>query len=191
MAGGRQANIRCKIANPCVAPGLERARIPLAGVEIQTFATMRNKITRWSPYKDLDQLQNRLASVWQFDPVGDDGRSESVAMAKWSPRIDVSEDASEYLIRAELPDMRKEDVKVSVEDGIVTVSGERQFERQEKGKEYHAIERVYGSFSRSFKLPAGTTGKKVSAQFKNGVLKVHLPKDRPALPGKAIEIKAG
>jgi HSP20 family protein len=191
MAGGRQANIRSKIANPCVAPGPERARIPLAGVETQTFATMKNQITRWSPFKGLDQLQNPLASVWQFDPFGDVGMGEPVTTAELSPSVDMSEDAREYLIKAELPDMRKEDVKVSVEDGILTVSGERRFEKQEKGKKNPRIERVYGSFARSFTLPAGTAGKKVSAQFKNGVLRVHLPKDRPALSGRAIEIKAG
>jgi len=103
----------------------------------------------------------------------------------------VSEDAREYLIKAKLPDMRKEDVKVSVQDGILTVSGERKFEKQEKAKRYHRIERECGSFARSLTLPAGASAKKVSTQFKNGVLKVHLPKDRWALSSKAIEIKAG
>lgn len=128
-AGGRHANFRSKIANPCVAPGPERAIIPFAGVETQTFATMKHQITRWGPFKDLDQLRDRLASVRQFETFRDVGGGESVTMAEWSPRVDVSEDAREYLIKAELPDMRKEGVKVSVQDGILTVSGERKFEK--------------------------------------------------------------
>ena len=101
--------------------------------------------------------------------------------------VDVVEDDKEFLIKAELPEMKREDVKVSVEDGVLTVSGERKFEKEDKSKKYHRIEREYGSFVRSFTLPAGTSGEKVTADFKDGVLKVHLPNDAKALSGTAIE----
>jgi len=152
---------------------------------------MKNQITRWNPLKELEQMQNRLAAVWPFDPFAIGGKGESVTIAEWSPRVDVVEDDKEFLIKAELPEMKKDDVKVSVEDGVLMVSGERKFEKEDKTKKYHRIEREYGSFVRNFTLPAGTSGEKVTAEFKDGLLKVHLPKDAKALAGKAIEIKAG
>jgi len=152
---------------------------------------MKNQITRWNPFSELEQVQKRLAHLWPLDPFASGGKGESVTIAEWSPRVDVVEDDKEFLIKAELPEMKKEDVKVSVEDGVLSVSGERKLEKEDKSKKYHRIEREYGSFVRSFTLPAGTSGKKISAEFKDGVLKVHLPKDTKALPGKTIEIKAG
>jgi HSP20 family protein len=92
------------------------------------------------------------------------------------------------VIKVELPEIKKEDVKVTVENGTLTISGERKFEKEEKDKKYHRVERAYGSFVRSFALPGGTDGSKVSAEFKDGVLKVHLPKTEQAKP-KAIEVK--
>jgi HSP20 family protein len=152
---------------------------------------MKNQITRWNPLRQLEQMQNRLASSWPFDPFANAGKGESVTFAEWSPRVDVIENEKEFLIKAELPEMKREDVNVSVEDGVLTVSGERKLEKEDKGKKFHRIEREYGSFARSFTLPSGTSGKKITAEFKDGVLKVHLPKDKKALSGKAIEIKAG
>jgi HSP20 family protein len=94
----------------------------------------------------------------------------------WAPLVDITEDDKEYLIKVELPEIKKEDVKVTVENGTLTISGERKFEKEEKDKKYHRVERAYGSFVRSFALPEGTDGSKVSADYKDGVLKVHLPK---------------
>lgn len=111
-----------------------------------------------------------------------------MTVAQWSPAVDISEDEKEYVVKAELPDLKKEDVKVCVEDGDLTISGERKFEKEEKGKKYHRIERSYGSFVRSFTLPEGVSGDKVSASFKDGVLEVHLPKDEKAKP-KSVEVK--
>ena len=111
-------------------------------------------------------------------------------MAQWSPLVDITEDEKEYLIKAELPDMKKEDVRLTVENDVLTISGERKFEKEEKGKKYHRIERAYGSFVRSFSLPEDADGSKVTADFKDGMLHVHLPKSVKAKP-KAIEIKVG
>jgi HSP20 family protein len=104
------------------------------------------------------------------------------------PLVDITEDEKEYVIKAELPEVKKEDVKVSVENGTVAISGERKFEKEEKGRKYHRVERAYGSFMRSFTLPEGAAGDKVSADFKEGVLTVHLPKSPEAKP-KAIDVK--
>ena len=106
----------------------------------------------------------------------------------WAPLVDITEDDKEYLIKVELPEIKKEDVKVTVENGTLTISGERKFEKEEKDKKYHRVERAYGSFVRSFVLPEGTDGSKVSAEFRDGVLKLHLPKSEQAKP-KSIEVK--
>lgn len=101
---------------------------------------------------------------------------------------DITEDANEYLLEAELPQLKKEEVKVTVENGQLTISGERKFEAEDKSRKYHRIERSYGSFMRSFILPEGVSAEKVNAEFKDGILKVHLPKDEKAKP-KTLDVK--
>jgi HSP20 family protein len=118
------------------------------------------------------------------------GGKEALTVAEWSPLVDITEDEKEYLIKAELPDMKKEDVRLTVENDVLAISGERTFEKEEKGKKYHRIERAYGSFVRSFTLPEDADGSRVSADFKDGMLQVHLPKSQKAKP-KTIEIKVG
>jgi len=118
------------------------------------------------------------------------GGKEALTVAQWSPLVDITEDEKEYLIRAELPDMKKEDVRLTVENDVLAISGERKFEKEEKGRKYHRVERAYGSFVRSFSLPEDADGSKVTADFKEGMLQVHLPKSEKAKP-KAIEIKVG
>jgi HSP20 family protein len=104
--------------------------------------------------------------------------------------VDISEDDKEYLIKAEVPEMKKEEIKINVHDDVLAISGERKYEKEEKGKKYHRVERAYGSFVRTFALPEDADGSKVSAEYKDGVLKVHLPKSEKAKP-KAIEVKVG
>ena len=135
-------------------------------------------------------MQNRLASLWNWDPFRTNGGKEALTVAEWSPRVDIVEDEKEIVVKAELPEMKKEDVKVTVEDGVLAISGERKLEKEEKTKKYHRIESEYGSFMRSFTLPAAVLAEKVTADFKDGVLKVHLPKDVKA-GSKAVEIKVG
>ena len=105
------------------------------------------------------------------------GRGEipSMTFADWSPEVDISEDDHGYVLKADLPEMKKEDVKVTVDHGILSVSGERKSEKEDKKKKFHRIERSYGSFRRSFTLPEDTDSTKVTAEFRDGVLKVHLP----------------
>ena len=102
--------------------------------------------------------------------------------------MDVSEDDKEYVIKAEIPEVKKEDVKVMVQDGVLVIQGERKQEKEEKGKKFHRIERTYGTFVRSFAVPDDADETKVMAEFKDGMLTVHLPKSEKAKP-RAIEVK--
>jgi HSP20 family protein len=129
----------------------------------------------------MEDFENRLARFFGLAPARTTpGGQELMTLAEWTPSVDISEDYKEWLVKADLPEVKKEDVKVTVENGVLTVTGERQFEKEEKNKKYHRIERSYGSFFRSFALPVGADGAKVSAEFKDGVLKVHLPKTEEA-----------
>jgi HSP20 family protein len=149
---------------------------------------MNAQITRWNPFKEMEQMQNRLASFWNLEPARRNCGEENLTVAEWSPCVDIAEDDREILVKVSLPEMKKEDVKVGVTDGVLTISGERKLEKEEKNKRYHRIESEYGSFSRSFTLPAGVAAEKVAADFKDGILKVHLPKN-PAPATKGVEIK--
>jgi len=148
-----------------------------------------NALTKWDPMKELDDFSNRLSTFFGKGSLHKNGEENNwFTQAQWAPLVDISEDDREYLIKAELPGIEKEEVKVSVEDGLLVISGERKAEQEEKNRKYHRIERSYGSFIRSFSLPDAADGSKIKADFKNGVLKVHVPKDENARP-RSIEIK--
>ena len=144
--------------------------------------------TQWYPFKDRDELESRLATMLASRAATGDGGKEAMTVAEWSPLVDIIEDEKQFLIRAELPGMKKEQVKLTVENDVLTISGERKFEQEDKGTKHHRIERAYGSFVRSFSLPEDSDGGKVTADYKDGMLHVHLPKSEKAKP-KAIEIK--
>lgn len=147
-----------------------------------------SSLNRWNPWREIDDIQRRFASLLDIPARGNGGDSEQITISEWSPSVDIVEDDKEFVVKAELPEVKKEDVKVSVEDGVLTITGERKFQKEEKNKRYHRIERSYGNFTRSFTLPEAVKADKVAADFKDGVLHVHLPKDESAQP-KAIEIK--
>jgi HSP20 family protein len=107
---------------------------------------------------------------------------EDFTVAEWSPKVDIVETDKEYTIKAELPEVNKEDVKISVENGELCISGERKQEKEEKGKKFHRIERVYGSFMRSFTLPGNADEANIKASFKDGMLNLTLPKTAQAKP---------
>ncbi|HSZ60151.1 MAG TPA: Hsp20/alpha crystallin family protein [Chthoniobacterales bacterium] len=147
-----------------------------------------NAITRWDPLKEMEEMQNRLSNLLGRAPARlGDAKEESITVAEWAPLVDITEDDKEYVIKTELPEIKKEDVKVAVENGLLTIVGERKFEKEEN-KKYHRVERAYGRFVRSFVLPDGADAEKVNAEFKDGVLKVHLPKSEKTKP-KQIEVK--
>ena len=145
-----------------------------------------NILAKWNPIREFENVQNRIASLFgRSSLLGD---SESFTVSEWAPLVDVAEDEKEYLITAELPEVKREDVKVTAEDGMLRIAGERKFEKVENGKKFHRVERAYGTFERCFSIPDDTDAQKLTAEYKDGVLKVHLPKV-PAQKPKAVEVK--
>jgi HSP20 family protein len=143
-----------------------------------------NTLAHWNQFKELEALHNSLGSLFGRPQVPrPEGYEETpMRVAEWAPLVDISEDAQEYLIKAELPEVKKEDVKITMEDGTLTISGDRKYEKAENGKKYHRVERAYGSFGRSFSLPDDASPAKVTADFKDGVLQVHLAKNEKPRP---------
>lgn len=144
-------------------------------------------LTTWSPFRELDELQNRLGTFFRGFPRRT-GNGNGDILTDWSPQVDITEDEKEYLVKADLPEMKKEDIVVNFENGLLTISGERKTEKEEKKKKYHRIERSYGTFERAFMLPEDADATKLAAEFKDGVLRVHMPKNPTAKP-KKIEVK--
>jgi HSP20 family protein len=145
-------------------------------------------LAQWNQYRELEALQSSLGSLFKrAQAPKPEGQEEPMRVADWAPLVDISEDPKEYLIKAELPEVKKEDVKITMEDGMLTITGDRKFEKEENGRKYHRVERAYGSFVRTFSLPDDASPGKVSAEFKDGVLKVHLAKDEKARP-QQIEV---
>jgi HSP20 family protein len=150
-----------------------------------------NTLTRWNQLRQLEALQHGLGSLFsRSSALAPEGQEEPMAVAEWAPLVDICEDDKEYLIKAELPEVKKEDVKVTAEEGTLTIAGERKFEKEEKGRKYHRVERAYGSFVRNFSLPDDVSAAKVTAEFKDGVLTVHLAKTEKPKP-QQIEVKVG
>jgi HSP20 family protein len=118
---------------------------------------------------------------------GEGNALESMTFADWAPRVDIKETVEEYLIKAELPDVKKEDVKVTVKDGVLTLEGERHQEKEEKNKKFHRMERSYGQFMRCFTMPEDAEPQSVRAEFKDGILSVHLVKSAAPKP-KGVEV---
>lgn len=147
-----------------------------------------NSIVPWNPFREMEDLQSRLLNALNLNPVRRGEGQESITVTQWAPLVDITEDDANYIITAELPEVKKQDVKVTVENGVLTLTGERVLEKQENGLKYHRIERAYGSFARSFALPDDADATKVTAAFKDGVLKVQVAKAEAARP-KQIEVK--
>lgn len=145
-------------------------------------------LVRWDPFRELEEVSDRLNRVFARPSARTSNGKETMIVADWTPSVDISETENEYQIKAEIPDVKKEDVKVTLEDGVLTIQGQRKQETEEKGKKFHRIERSYGSFVRTFSLPDVIEEEKVKAEFKDGVLNLHLPKSEKAKP-KAIEVK--
>ncbi len=149
---------------------------------------MTTALTRWNPLRELEDFQHRILSAFNSNSARRSNSQDSLAVAEWMPLVDITEDDKAYLITAELPEVAKEDVKVTLEHGVLTLTGERKFEKEEKNKKYHRVERSYGSFVRSFALPDDADVGKVNAEFKDGLLKVRVTKSEAAKP-KQIEVK--
>src|ERR687894_382775 len=144
-------------------------------------------IVRYDPFRDLRSLQdevNRLFSTNLGRNFGDEG----IARGAWTPTVDIYENKDQIVLEAELPGMNREDFELTVENNVLTLRGERRFEKKEETDNYHRVERAYGSFARSFTLPQTVSSENATAEYKNGVLRVALQK-REEVKARRIEIK--
>ena len=145
-------------------------------------------IVRWDPIRELEDMSTRLGRFFNQPRLRRAATDDDAFFADWAPAVDVQETDNEYVVKADLPDVRKEDVKVAIEDGVLTLEGERKEEKEDKNKKFHRVERVYGRFVRRLALPMEVDPQKVAAEFKDGVLNVRLPKTATAKP-RAIDVK--
>jgi HSP20 family protein len=150
-------------------------------------------MTRFVPFRtglnDVAVLQNRLNSIFQ-DFARPEGEAETLAAGSFVPALDVYEDAHKLVLKLEVPGIRREDLDIRVEGRTLTVKGERKFQNEEKEENFHCIERRYGSFVRSFTLPATVNTEEISAQSADGVLSISLAKKPEAKP-KQITVQVG
>ena len=142
-------------------------------------------LLRRDPEQEMEDMLERYARALGQPRAGS---QEVIATGDWAPRVNIAETDKAFEIKAEIPEVNKEDVKVTVHNGVLTIQGERKLEKEEKGKKFHRVERLYGSFTRSFTLPANVDETKISALFKDGVLNLQIQKTEEAKP-KSIEIK--
>ena len=150
-----------------------------------------NTLIRWNPFREMDEIQRRMSSLLEGNLLRRGNLTngeENITVPEWAPLVDVIEDEKEYLIKVELPEVHKDDVKVTVENGTLTISGERKAEKEQKGRRFHRVERYYGRFERTFGIPDDAETDAVNAEFKDGVLRVRLAKSEKARP-KQIEVK--
>jgi len=136
-------------------------------------------LTKYDPFRELRSLQDEMNRLFMTSVPRGFGQ-EDLASGGWSPSVDIYETESEIVLEAELPGMNREDFEVSIENNVITLKGERNFEKKDEGDNYHRVERAYGSFSRSFSLPRSVSADSTSADFKNGILRVALPKKEEA-----------
>ena len=144
-------------------------------------------LIKWDPFRELEDVSDRLNRIFGRPATRGEASQEMLGMADWTPSVDISETDSAYLIKGEIPGVKKEDVKVTIEDGMLTMRGERKMEKEEKDKKFHRIERSYGSFMRSFRVPDDADETAVKAEFKDGMINVTLPKSAKAKT-KAINV---
>lgn len=146
-------------------------------------------LVNWSPFREMDDLFNQYSRLLGRSlPALEDDSAAGQAAAKWRPAANIAENAAEYLIRAELPEVDKKDIDVSVHEGVITIRGERKLEKKSDDEKHHRIESFYGTFARSFVLPNDVDQPKISAESRDGVLTVRLPKQAAVKP-KAIEVQ--
>ena len=148
-------------------------------------------LTTWNPFREMEEFQNRFSTFFggfPTFPVRFPKNGDTFKLADWSPLVDIIEDDHEYLFKVDLPEIKKDDVKVTIENGILYISGERKTEKEEKKRKFHRLERFFGTFERTFTVPEDADTTKIVAEFHDGVLQVHLPK-RPMPKPQAIEVK--
>ena len=144
-------------------------------------------ITRFNPFDDLRRLEARLFEPFFRMPYF----SEEMQATGWNPAVDVLEETERIVVKVEAPGIEEKDLRVTFEDGLLTIAGERQFERKDD-RNYHRIERAYGTFTRTFTLPRSVDGTKITANYRNGILEVEIPKKEESRPKQIqINVNAG
>ena len=154
------------------------------GSDMNTLRLLNNR--NWNPFQEMDELNNQLNNL-VFGNRAPAGRVQESSSRDWVPLVDIVEGENEFLIKVELAEIGKKDISVKVEEGVLTISGERKAEVVSDEKKFHRVERSYGKFIRTFQVPENTDSGKVAAEFKDGVLRVTLPKVEESKP-KAIEV---
>lgn len=140
----------------------------------------------WDPFRELEEMTSRLNQIFR-PSMG--GEREALAGFDWAPSVDISETDDAYLIKADIPGVAKEDIKINVENGVLTLQGERRHREEKKGEKFHRIESSYGAFMRSFTLPDDVKEENVNAEMKEGCLEVTLPKSAEKKPkARSIEV---
>jgi HSP20 family protein len=143
----------------------------------------------WDPWRDLATVQEKMNQLFE-DTFTRRGREEGLGGATWAPAVDIYETDGAVVVKAEVPGIDKDNVGIEVKDGILTLRGERKFEREVKEENYHRMERSYGAFVRSFSVPGSIDADKISAKLKDGVLEINLPKVEKVKPKQIkVEVK--
>ncbi|GAB4371584.1 MAG: Hsp20/alpha crystallin family protein [Calditrichia bacterium] len=146
-------------------------------------------LVSWRPTRYLMDFENEVSRLINSFFASEDSTDGEVKQSiEWYPRVDIRESKDEFILTAEIPGVEKEDIEVVLKDDVLTISGERKKEKEEKDVNYHRVERNYGKFCRSFRIPAQIQQEKISASYKNGILELHLPKAEEVKP-KSIEVK--
>ncbi len=139
-------------------------------------------LVRWNPWREMSTLQHRVNHLFNEPFFRSDSENDELRMGSWYPAVDMFDDGETIVIKAELPGMDKKDISVDIEDRVLTLSGERSYDNEVKEESYYRRERAFGTFKRSFNLPADVDSDKIKADFKDGVLKVEIPKPEEKKP---------
>jgi HSP20 family protein len=151
--------------------------------ELQTWKPFREL----APFREFDRMRKEMDRLW--DSFFEGGlRRRAEGGGEWLPSLDVSETKNELVVKAEVPGMDPKDIDISLSDGMLTIKGEKKQEKEEREADYHLVERSYGAFTRSVQLPKEVQSEKINASYKNGILKITLPKSEEAKK-KEIKIK--
>jgi HSP20 family protein len=149
---------------------------------------VRRHAAVWDPFREFQEVTDRLNRYWQTQANGEEqGEKQALRGFDWSPAVNISETEKEYLIKLDLPEVKKEDVKVTSENGVLAIEGERRQEKRADGEKFHRVESVYGRFQRRFTLPDDAQEDQIQASFKDGALQVAVPKAAAKSP-KARQI---
>jgi len=146
-----------------------------------------NELMAWKPFREVSRLRREMDRLWD-DFFGPGRRALQPLVEEWVPAMDLSETADKVVVKAEVPGMEPKDIDISLSGDLLTIRGEKKSEREEKKENYHLVERSYGSFSRSVRLPAAVNADKIEARYEKGVLTITCPKKEKVKP-KAIDVK--